>query len=154
MNPRQSGWSGAWARVDDVRRPDLRIGDTEREAAASALGEHYAAGRLTQEEFDERSARVYAARTNAELWPMFRDLPPTGKEPWAPTAPARTQRDRGRHGFLMPALLVAVGLVVLLHIPWVLLLVLVGCLLWSRSWRHRSRHQASGNRRTTRGSWA
>ena len=35
--------------------PELRIGDAEREATISALGEHYAAGRLTKEEYDERS---------------------------------------------------------------------------------------------------
>ena len=28
----------------DTGRPELRIGDEEREAAVSALGEHYAAG--------------------------------------------------------------------------------------------------------------
>jgi dihydropyrimidinase len=31
--------------------PQLRIGDAERDSAATALGEHYAAGRLTKEEF-------------------------------------------------------------------------------------------------------
>ncbi|HUA30142.1 MAG TPA: DUF1707 domain-containing protein, partial [Streptosporangiaceae bacterium] len=34
--------------------PDLRIGDAEREAAAASLREHYAQGRLTLEEFNER----------------------------------------------------------------------------------------------------
>ena len=33
--------------------PSLRIGDAEREAAAQALGEHYAVGRLTRDEYDE-----------------------------------------------------------------------------------------------------
>ena len=37
------------------RGPELRIGDAEREAAVTALGEHYAAGRLTKEEYDERA---------------------------------------------------------------------------------------------------
>ena len=53
----------------------MRIGDAEREAAVTALGEHYAAGRLTLEEYDERTSRAYAARTLADLWPLFRDLP-------------------------------------------------------------------------------
>ena len=43
--------------------PELRIGDAEREAAVTALGEHYAAGRLTKEEYDERAERAWAART-------------------------------------------------------------------------------------------
>ena len=42
-------------------RPEMRISDAEREAAATALGEHYAAGRLTKEEYDERAAVAYAA---------------------------------------------------------------------------------------------
>ena len=52
-----------------------RIGDAEREAAVTSLGEHYAAGRLTKEEFDERSDQAWAARTAAGLWPLFADLP-------------------------------------------------------------------------------
>src|SRR5262249_41878550 len=62
----------------------LRIGDAERWAAAAALGDHFAAGRLDQGEFDERTAAVYAARTYADLEPPFADLP----EPW-PTRPTR-----------------------------------------------------------------
>lgn len=55
--------------------PEQRIGDAEREAAASALGDHFASGRLTHEEFDERHARVWSAKTNSELLPLFADLP-------------------------------------------------------------------------------
>ena len=40
----------------------LRIGDTEREQAAAALGEHYAQGRLTTEEHSERLDQAWAAR--------------------------------------------------------------------------------------------
>ena len=57
------------------QRPDLRIGDAERERAASQLAEHYAVGRLTQEEHAERLDRIWAARTQAELDPVFVDLP-------------------------------------------------------------------------------
>ena len=39
---------------------ELRIADADREAAASALGEHYAAGRLDQEEYDDVRAQVDA----------------------------------------------------------------------------------------------
>ena len=39
-------------------QPELRIGDDEREAAVTALGEHYAAGRLTKDEYDERAERA------------------------------------------------------------------------------------------------
>ena len=42
---------------------DLRASDAEREAAVAHLREHGAAGRLTMDELDDRSARAYAART-------------------------------------------------------------------------------------------
>jgi hypothetical protein len=53
----------------------IRIGTAEREAAARALGEHYAQGRLDQEEFEERTTAAYAARTSGDLAPLFEDLP-------------------------------------------------------------------------------
>ncbi len=53
----------------------LRIGDAERVAAASALGDHFAAGRIDQEELDQRLSAAYAARTFADLDPLFEDLP-------------------------------------------------------------------------------
>lgn len=59
--------------MNDTR--GLRIGDAEREAAVSALGEHYAAGRLTKDEFDERSSQVWAATLQRDVDPLFGDLP-------------------------------------------------------------------------------
>src|SRR5687768_15050555 len=53
----------------------VRIGDAERDAAASSLGEHFAAGRLTRDEFDERLERAWAAKTAEEIEPLFVDLP-------------------------------------------------------------------------------
>ena len=55
----------------------LRIGDAEREASVAALGEHFAQGRLTREEYDERSDAVWSARTRGDLVPVFADLPRT-----------------------------------------------------------------------------
>jgi Flp pilus assembly protein TadB len=74
----------------------LRIGDAEREAAARELGEHFALGRITADEHSERLEQIWAARTNADLAPTFRDLPrPRATPPPArPTAPA-VRRDRG-----------------------------------------------------------
>jgi hypothetical protein len=66
----------------------LRIGDAERVAAASALGDHFAAGRLDQVEFDERLGKAYAARTFEDLEPLFADLPEPRPVPASvPTAP-------------------------------------------------------------------
>lgn len=64
----------------------LRISDADREAAARELGEHYAMGRITTEEHNERLEQIWAARTAADLRPVFRDLP-RQQTPQAPRAP-------------------------------------------------------------------
>ena len=53
----------------------LRIGHEERDAAASDLGEHYVAGRLTLDELHERLGEVFAARTYGQLHRIMADLP-------------------------------------------------------------------------------
>ncbi len=58
----------------------LRVSDAEREAAAARLGEHCAAGRLTLEELAERVGTAMAAVTDADLAPLFADLPGTGTD--------------------------------------------------------------------------
>jgi hypothetical protein len=63
--------------------PDLRIGDAEREAAAAGLREHYAQGRLTLEEFNQRLDAVFKATTRRQLDLITRDLPHAA----APSAP-------------------------------------------------------------------
>jgi hypothetical protein len=63
----------------------LRIGDTERDAAAADLGEHYAAGRLTLDELHERVDAVFAAKTFGQLTEIMADLPALGRLPWAGT---------------------------------------------------------------------
>jgi hypothetical protein len=65
--------------------PHLRAADADREAVATTLGEHMAAGRLTVAEYDERLARVYAAKTYGELDELTADLPATTPSP-APVA--------------------------------------------------------------------
>ncbi|GAA3440697.1 DUF1707 SHOCT-like domain-containing protein [Planomonospora venezuelensis] len=54
---------------------DLRIGDVERDAAMAALREHYAQGRLTHEELDERLGLTLSARTGRELALAQENLP-------------------------------------------------------------------------------
>jgi hypothetical protein len=58
-----------------VARDAVRIGTAEREQAAADLGEHFSAGRLTEDEFDDRVRRAFEARTGADLAPLFADLP-------------------------------------------------------------------------------
>lgn len=55
--------------------PDLRIGNAEREAAATHLREHYAQGRLSLDEFNQRLDAVFAAKTQQQLRDLTADLP-------------------------------------------------------------------------------
>lgn len=55
--------------------PEIRASDDDRERVASEIREHFAQGRLDAEELDDRLARVYAARTRAELDALRHDLP-------------------------------------------------------------------------------
>ena len=113
-------------------RPELRISDADREAAIASLGEHYAAGRLDKDEFDERSDAVWTAKTGADLAPLFADLGPLH----SPEPDRRPRSPWGRRGWwpvpFVPVLLVLIALTALTHIPFVLLFV-VGCFfLWGR----------------------
>jgi hypothetical protein len=60
-------------------RNDLRIGDAEREQTMAALREHFAQGRLTHEELDERLDRSLTAKTVRDLAQVTADLP--GQQP-------------------------------------------------------------------------
>lgn len=53
----------------------MRIGDAERDDAVARLREHYAAGRLSADEFEERMTAAMAAHTRSEIAPLFNDLP-------------------------------------------------------------------------------
>jgi uncharacterized membrane protein len=59
------------------QKTQLRIGDAERDRAVAALGDHFAAGRLTNEEFEQRMEQAIKARFNDDLEPLFVDLPRT-----------------------------------------------------------------------------
>jgi hypothetical protein len=75
--------------------PHLRAADADRAAVASLLGEHMAAGRLTVEEYDDRLARAYAAKTYGDLSELTADLP--GTPPTARPVPV-TRSAPGGHG--------------------------------------------------------
>ena len=128
-------WAGSWTGSWATARPPagLRIGDAEREAAVSALGEHYAAGRLTKDEYDERSAVAWAARTGSELAPLFNDLPRAAARPPQPK-PTERRPDRRVHMPFLPVLLVVLGLAILTHSFWLVLLV-VGVFWWAGLFR-------------------
>jgi DNA-binding PadR family transcriptional regulator len=55
--------------------PDLRISDSDRDAAASALSEHCAQGRLTADELHARLGLALAAATRRDIARATEDLP-------------------------------------------------------------------------------
>jgi len=55
--------------------PGMRAGDADRDAAAAALGEHFAHGRLTLGELNARLDAALTATTHGELSQAARDLP-------------------------------------------------------------------------------
>jgi|SRR5271166_5616887 len=71
-------------------QPSLRIGDAERDAVAAELQEHFAHGRLTLEEFNQRLDGVFAAKTQSDLSRLTRDLPHV-RSGGAPLPSARTR---------------------------------------------------------------
>ena len=135
--------------------PDgLRLSDAERDQAVAALGEHYAAGRLSAEEHSDRTDRAYAARTGADLRPLFADLPGAApRSGWASSGSARTApRERDRPGprpvawwgLFKVALVVLVVLTVVTHLPFILLAVAGWFLLRSLVWGGGSRGACAG----------
>jgi Domain of unknown function (DUF1707) len=127
---RDDPWSRGRMWIDDApepvpRDPDLRVSQAERDEVVTVLAGHFADGRLTVDEYEERVEAALAARTGRDLEPLLEDLP--AADP--PAAPARTRHRRGPRSFgapLVPARLLAVAAVVVLAIatgPWALWLL-------------------------------
>lgn len=79
------------------RSLDIRVSDQERDRAAGQLREHFAAGRLTEDELNERVQGVYSARTQQQLQDLLSDLPllpATRQEVKAELAERRRQLQR------------------------------------------------------------
>lgn len=57
---------------------DLRVSDADRDRALSELGEALRVGRITADEFDQRSGQALRARTGKDLTALLADLPPAG----------------------------------------------------------------------------
>jgi Domain of unknown function (DUF1707) len=117
---------------------NIRVSDADREQVAERLREHYAAGRLSSDEFDERLSATLSAKTFGDLRAVMADLPepgtmgPQGMGPqgmgqqgwgpqgWSPQGvpaprPAQPMHPYRRGPRLMPILLVALAAILLLH---------------------------------------
>ncbi len=88
----------------------MKASDADRDAVLSDLSEHFQAGRLTADEFEDRTGRALAARTWGELRDLLQDLPAGPAGPRVPitatTASAPPQRPLGRTA-LVPILVLA-----------------------------------------------
>jgi hypothetical protein len=82
--------------MDEVSRGfppgDLRASDADRDRALSELGEAFRVGRITANEFDERSGHALRARTGKELTALLADLPLAG-----PSVACTTVPESGNH---------------------------------------------------------
>lgn len=115
-----------------VPHAQLRLSDAERDDAAQLLGDHFAAGRLSAEEHDERTSAAFAARTRGELPGLFSDLP--GGSPWSPapsdarepspvrwTGGPRTSPPSGMPPVLRVLAALVLVVLVLTQLPWILI---------------------------------
>jgi hypothetical protein len=132
---------------------DVRVSDHERDQAIAELSEHFQAGRLTQEEFGDRSGRALQARTGSDLSELFTDLPergagyaPWGGDPAAGPVPSRGDLRRAGHLAAVRAVLVCVVATIIAGnvlggishtgFGWLVPVVIIGCVL-SRLGRRR-----------------
>lgn len=108
----------------------LRLGDAEREQASALLRDHYAEGRIDTDEYSERLDAVWAARTRADLRPVFADLPGPGggfstPESRRTSAGYAAPRRPAVMRWLVPIAMIALVVTVVTHLPFVLLALLV-----------------------------
>ena len=139
----------------------IRASDADREHATARLREHFAAGRLTSDELDQRVSAALNATTYGDLRQLMADLPEPAPAPAAPraaqrpypAAPPWMARRRGPRFLpvLMLTLLAALllpgghwlflGIFQVLLVFW-LLACLSGIFAISRAHRRRHRHNA------------
>jgi hypothetical protein len=118
----------------------MKASDADRDAVLSDLSEHFQAGRLTVDEFEDRTGRALASRTWGELKDLMQDLPtsPAGlRTSVTATAGAPPQRTLGRPVLVPIAVLAGIGIVVALsagtaHPRWGILWLLIPVLLIAR----------------------
>ena len=123
-----------WDAVDDR----IRASDADRELVSARLRDHFAEGRLTREELDERVTAALNAKTVGDLRSLMADLPgpgpvpqQAGMPPWA-AAPTPVFVRRGPRllpvamlFMLMALLLPGGGLVVLALFQFFLVFMLL-----------------------------
>ncbi len=96
----------------------IRASDADRDRVTARLREHFAAGRLTSEELDERVTAALQARTFGELRRVLADLPEpavvSARPPGLQQAPPLWAAHRRPRSPLLPLVLIALIAAVLL----------------------------------------
>ena len=118
----------------------MKASDADRDAVLSDLSKHFQAGRLTGEEFEDRTGRALAARTWGELGDLLQDLPASPAGPRVPvtaTTGALPQRPHGRTALAPIAVLAGIAIAVAVlagaaHPRWGILWLLLPALLIAR----------------------
>jgi hypothetical protein len=114
----------------------IRAGDTDRTRVVEALGRHLGEGRLTVEEFDDRTAQAHAAVYLDQLPPLLADLP--GDPPPAPQRAAPPRRMPHPAVLLLVVLLLTWSVVAVVHgAPPLFGVVLLFLFLRNRRWSRR-----------------
>lgn len=136
----------------------IRASDSDRENVVVILRDAYSTGRLTLEEFDERTTAAFAARTWGGLRELTRDLPQQAKlglakaEPVPPSGaedkvPISAGQARRHFSPMLPILVIWLGIALTAREPDAFVPVIVILLLLLRfagrpgRSRHDDRHR-------------
>jgi len=134
--------------VDAIGDSGQRIGATERDEAVESLRTHLDEGRLTPEEYEDRSVTAARARTWDDLAPVFADLPEPRPAPVA-TVLARSAQPVPRTGLAgitdaarerIMALIPLLALVLFFRTGswlWFLAIPMAGALLYGKDRKRR-----------------
>ena len=86
---------------------DLRVSDADRDRALAELSDAFRVGRITADEFDQRSGQALAARTGKELTTLLADLPVDRAAATPATAADLALRVLGGRGVMVVSALAA-----------------------------------------------
>jgi hypothetical protein len=139
----------------------LRTSDADRDRVAALLRDHFAEGRLTRDELDERVTATLSATTFGDLRRVLADLPaavpalpPASPPPPLPPQAARSWRPARRRPRVLPLALLLVALFVVLHgAGWIFLAFFQAFLLFWLVVALAGIFAAARFRRRLRGGW-
>lgn len=89
--------------------PSLRAATADRERTVDVLKAGFAEGRLTQDEYNDRMAQAYEARTYGELAGLTADLPAGPMPPVSQFPLARPTRKPNTNSMAVAAILLGLG---------------------------------------------